>query len=172
MNYRYIITGSKDCSIKCLSCKLDEYEDEEESILFSIEKAHADEVNYIMKVSKNEIISCGKDGIIKRWFVNLDYYSSFDFLYNGNIKTKRFELLEAFPKVHRTVNKIIKMKNGVLCSCGSDYTIRFWKKNNSLHRHENYKTLKCKMQYVQAVLELDNDKIVAGEWHLTQNFLI
>ena len=39
-------------------------EDEEEPILFTIEKAHDREIQYIMKVDEHEIISCG-DGNIK-----------------------------------------------------------------------------------------------------------
>ena len=64
---RSIITGSKDCSIKCLQYG------EDKPILFTIEKAHDAEIQYIMKVDKNEIISCGDDGQIKRWYINCSY---------------------------------------------------------------------------------------------------
>ena len=69
MDGRNLITGSKDCSIKCLQVG----EDEKKPILFTIEKAHNRDINYIMKLSKNEIISCGDDGQIKRWEIDTSY---------------------------------------------------------------------------------------------------
>ena len=122
INGRCIISGSKDCSIKCLQVG----EDEDNFVLFSIDKAHDREIKYIMKMNENEIISCGDDGTIKRWFVDCKY--SFD----KNIK--RYELIETFTlnnstKVHQSAYKIIKLKNGNLCSCGKDFTIKFWEKN-------------------------------------------
>ena len=163
INGRCIISGSKDCSIKCLQVG----EDEDNFVLFSIDKAHDREIKYIMKMNENEIISCGDDGTIKRWFVDCKY--SFD----KNIK--RYELIEAFTlnnstKVHQSAYKIIKLKNGNLCSCGKDFTIKFWEKNKESEKYENYKTLKCEAEYVQSVMELDDDKLVAGCWHHTQFF--
>ena len=157
---RSIITGSKDCSIKCLQYG------EDKPILFTIEKAHDAEIQYILKVDKNEIISCGDDGQIKRWYINCSY--SFE-------KIERYKLLETFSlngslKVHQNVYKIIQLKNGDLCSCGKDFTIKFWKKNKNSNKHENYQILKCEAEYVQSVLELENDKLVAGGWHHTQFF--
>ena len=157
---RSIITGSKDCSIKCLQYG------EDKPILFTIEKAHDAEIQYIMKVDKNEIISCGDDGQIKRWYINCSY--NFE-------KIERYKLLETFSlngssKVHQYVYKIIKLKNGDLCSCGKDFTIKFWKKNKDSNKHENYQILKCEAEYVQSVLELENNKLVAGGWHHTQFF--
>lgn len=163
INGRCIISGSKDCSIKCLQVG----EDEDNFVLFSIDKAHDREIKYIMKMNENEIISCGDDGTIKRWFVDCKY--SFD----KNIK--RYELIETFTlnnstKVHESAYKIIKLKNGNLCSCGKDFTIKFWEKNKESEKYENYKTLKCEAEYVQSVMELDDDKLVAGCWHHTQFF--
>ena len=163
INGRCIISGSKDCSIKCLQVG----EDEDNFVLFSIDKAHDREIKYIMKMNENEIISCGDDGTIKRWFVDCKY--SFD----KNIK--RYELIETFTlnnstKVHQSAYKIIKLKNGNLCSCGKDFTIKFWEKNKESEKYENYKTLKCEAEYVQSVMELDDDKLVAGCWHHTQFF--
>ena len=160
INGRSIITGSKDCTIKCLQYG------EEPPILFTIEKAHEREIQYIMKIDENNIISCGDDGQIKRWYINCSY--SFE-------KIERYKLLETFlinnsPKVHQNVYKIIKLKNGDLCSCGKDSTIKFWKNNKDTDKHENYKILKCEAEYVQSVLELENDKLVAGGWHNTQFF--
>ena len=43
-------------------------------------------------------------------------------------------------------------------------------KKNNLNRYEYYKILKCEAEYVQSVLELDDDKLVAGGWHNTQFF--
>lgn len=162
MNGRCTITGSKDCTIKCLQMG----EDEKEPILFTIDKAHDNDIRYIMKVDENEIISCGDDGAIKRWKVNCSYSYK---------KIQRYELLEIFTlngstKVHQNVYKIIKLKNGDLCSCGKDSTIKFWKKNAVSGKHENYKILKCEAEYVQSVMELENDKLVAGGWHHTQFF--
>ena len=119
-----------------------------------------------MKIDENNIISCGDDGQIKRWYINCSY--SFE-------KIERYKLLETFlinnsPKVHQNVYKIIKLKNGDLCSCGKDSTIKFWKNNKDTDKHENYKILKCEAEYVQSVLELENDKLVAGGWHNTQFF--
>lgn len=51
-----------------------------------------------------------------------------------------------------------------------DFTVKFWKKNKESEKHENYKILKCEAEYVQSVLELDNNKLVAGGWHSTQFF--
>ena len=163
INGRCIISGSKDCSIKCLQVG----EDEDNFVLFSIDKAHDREIKYIMKMNENEIISCGDDGTIKRWFVDCKY--SFD----KNIK--RYELIETFTinnstQVHQSAYKIIKLKNGNLCSCGKDFTIKFWEKNKESEKYENYKTLKCEAEYVQSVMELDDDKLVAGCWHHTQFF--
>ena len=163
INGRCIISGSKDCSIKCLQVG----EDEDNFVLFSIDKAHDREIKYIMKMNENEIISCGDDGTIKRWFVDCKY--SFD----KNIK--RYELIETFTinnstQVHQSAYKIIKLKNGNLCSCGKDFTIKFWEKNKESKKYENYKILKCEAEYVQSVMELDDDKLVAGCWHHTQFF--
>ena len=164
-NRGYIITGSKDSSIKCLNVEGEEdYEEEGKKhyISFTIEKAHEDEIKYILKVNDNEIISCGSEGKIKRWYINCD-----DKDYH-----ERFKLMETFSikgsqKVHNSANKIIKLKNGSLCSCGNDYTIKFWKKNNISKKHENYKILKCKAEYVNSVLEVENDKLVAGGlWYI------
>ena len=118
-------------------------------------------------MNENEIISCGDDGTIKRWFVDCKY--SFD----KNIK--RYELIETFTinnstQVHQSAYKIIKLKNGNLCSCGKDFTIKFWEKNKESKKYENYKILKCEAEYVQSVMELDDDKLVAGCWHHTQFF--
>lgn len=161
INGRCIITGSKDCSIKCLQINEDE-----KPILFTIPKAHNNEIQYIMKYSKNEIISCGDDGQIKRWKIDCDY--SFE-------EKVRYSLIETFTingssKVHENAYKIIKLKNGDLCSCGKGFEVKFWKKNDSSNKHEHYKTLKCVAEYVQSVMELDNDKLVAGGWHNTQFF--
>ena len=161
INGRIAITGSKDCSIKCL--QLGEKED---PILFTINKAHDNEIQYIMKFSEMEIISCGDDGAIKRWSINCEY--SFDDI-------KRYELLEKFTlngseKVHKCTYKIIKLNNGNLCSCGNDSTIKFWTKNDKSEKYSNYKVLKCEAEYVQSVMELEDDKLVAGGWHHTQFF--
>lgn len=161
MNGRCMITGSKDCSIKCLQIG-----EEDEPILFSIDKAHDREIQYIMKFDKNEIISCGDDGAIKRWYVNCQY--SFD-------KIERYKLIETFTlkgstNIHQNVYKIIKLKNGDLCSCGKDFTVKFWKKNAVTSKYENYNVLKCEAEYVQSVLELEDNKLVAGGWHSTQFF--
>ena len=161
MNGRCLISGSKDCSIKCLQMGKDN-----KPILFTIEKAHDGEIQYIMKYDKNEIISCGDDGKIKRWHINCEY--SFD-------EIERYKLIETFtlngsPKVHENVYKIIKLKNGDLCSCGKDSTIKFWKLNKDSSKYENYKILKCEAEYVQSVLELEDNKLVAGGWHHTQFF--
>jgi WD40 repeat protein len=161
MNGRCLITGSKGCSIKCLQMGEDE-----QPILFTIEKAHEREVQYIMKVDKDEIISCGDDGQIKRWHVDCGY--SWE-------KKDRYKLIETFSingstKVHEYAYKIIKLKNGDLCSCGKGSSIKFWKRNNVLSKHENYQTLKCEADYVQSVMELDDNKLVAGGWHHTQFF--
>lgn len=160
LNGRCILTGSKDCSIKCLQMG------EDEPILFTIPNAHNSEIQYIMKYDKNEVISCGDDGCIKRW--HIDYSYSFE-------KIDRYKLLETFSignmtKVHEYAYKIIQLKNGDLCSCGKGASIKFWKKNDTSGKHENYKTLKCEADYVQSVMELDNDKLVAGGWHNTQFF--
>ena len=53
MNGRYVLTGSKDCSIKCLTIGDD---DDDEPVLFTIEKAHQSEVQYILKISDSEVI--------------------------------------------------------------------------------------------------------------------
>lgn len=163
MNGRYLITGSKDCSIKCLQIG----EDEKNPILFTIEKAHDRDINYIMKLSKNEIISCADDGQIKRWEIDTSY--------SWEEKKDRYKLLETFtingsPKIHDNVYKIIKLKNGELCSCGKDFTVKFWKNNKEKNKYENYQILKCEAEYVQSVLELDDNKLVAGGWHNTQFF--
>ena len=70
MNGRYVLTGSKDCSIKCLKIGNDH---DNEPVLFTIEEAHQSQVNYILKISESEVISCGDEGIIKRWFVDCKY---------------------------------------------------------------------------------------------------
>lgn len=119
-----------------------------------------------MKINENNIISCGDDGQIKRWYINYSY--SFN-------KIERYRLIEIFllnnsPKVHQYAYKIIKLKNGNLCSCGKDFTIKFWEKNKESEKYENYKILKCEAEYVQSVMELDDDKLVAGCWHHTQFF--
>lgn len=164
INGRCIITGSRDQTIKGIQVG---DEDEEKNILFTINNAHDRDVNYIMKVDEHEIISCGDDGVIKRWYVDCSY--SFD------NKIKRYELLETFTingssKAHKCAYDIIRLKNGDLCSCGNDSTIKFWKKNNVSSKYENYKVLKCEAEYVQSVLELDDNKLVAGGWHHTQFF--
>ena len=162
MNGRYVLTGSKDCSIKCLTIGDD---DDDEPVLFTIEKAHQSEVQYILKISDSEVISCGDEGIIKRWFVDCKYSFEKD--------KSRYKLLEIFSingnnKVHDSAYKIIKLKNGDLCSCGKGSRIKFWKQNKETDKHEKYKELECKAEYVQSVLELDDNKLVAGGWHSTQ----
>ena len=52
---RHLLTGSKDCSIKCITIG----EDEENPILFTITKAHDRAINYILKIKNGEIISTG-----------------------------------------------------------------------------------------------------------------
>ena len=109
------------------------------------------------------------DGTIKRWHIDCSYFL--------DKNKKRFELLETFSikgnsGVHKSAYKIITLKNGDLCSCGKGSYIKFWKKNNDSNRYECYKELKCEADYVQSVLELDDDKLVAGGWHHTQFFNI
>ena len=104
MTGRYALSGSKDCSIKCLTIG----DDDEEPVLFTIDKAHQSEVQYILKISDSEVISCGDEGVIKRWFVDCKY--SFD------KKKSRYKLLAIFSingnnKVHGSVYKINKLKN-------------------------------------------------------------
>lgn len=163
----YIITGSSDCSIKCIDIRQDidsDYDDDENEsfILFNIEKAHEKGINYIMKVNNNEIISCGEDGVIKRW--GIDCYNHY------------YKLIEIFTfkntqKAHnKSANKIIMLTNGNLCSCGSDQSVKFWMRNNTYKRYECYQILKCKAEYVQSILELENNKLVAGGWWHTQFF--
>ena len=72
MNEVYIITGSKDKSIKAIVIGED---DMDKAIVFTIENAHDSDVNYIMKVCENEIISCGNDGTIKRWSTGFSWVS-------------------------------------------------------------------------------------------------
>ena len=43
-------------------------------------------------------------------------------------------------------------------------------KNNITGKNEIYKFLKCDGEYVQSILELDDNKLVAGCWHGTQFF--
>ena len=119
MNGRCLITGSKDCTIKCLQMG-----EEKEPILFTIDKAHDSEIQYIMKYGKNQIISCGDDGAIKRWEVDCSY--SFE-------KIERYRLIETFtlngsPKIHSYVYKIIKLKNDDLCSCGKRFYCKILEK--------------------------------------------
>jgi WD40 repeat protein len=166
MEMDYIITGSADCSIKCIYLHQDfdsEYENnkKEEYIRFNIEKAHEREIKYIMKVNNNEIISCGGDGVIKRWRVDCS---------NHNYKLIEIFTFKNSQKVHKSANKIIMLTNGNLCSCGNDHTIKFWMRNNTYKRYECYQILKCEAKYVQSILELENNKLVAGGWGHTQFF--
>ena len=91
-------------------------------------------------------------------------------------KKDRYKLLETFSingstKVHDNVYKIIKLKNCDLCSCGKDFTVKFWRNNKEKNNYENYQILKCEAEYVQSVLELDDNKLVAGGG-IILNFLI
>ena len=43
-------------------------------------------------------------------------------------------------------------------------------KNDKSEKYTNYKVLKCEAEYVQSVMELEDDKLVAGGWHHTQFF--
>ena len=156
---KFVIAGSKDGSIRSLDW-FGEKSDE-----FIIEKAHDCGVNYILKEDENRIISCGDDGKIKRWYVDCSY--SFD--------TERYRLIETFlingfSQVHRNAYKIIKLKNGDFCSCGGDYQIKFWRKNNISKKHENYKILKCENNYIKSIMELENNKLIAGGLGFTQFF--
>lgn len=168
MNEVYIITGSKDKSIKAIVIGEN---DMDKAIVFTIENAHDSDVNYIMKASENEIISCGNDGTIKRWKVDCLYYLG------NNKKENRYELIETFSingsyKVHKSAYKIIALKNGDLCSCGNGSYIKFWKLNDVSYKFEKYQEIKCEAEYVQSVLELDDGKLVAGGWDHTQFFNI
>ena len=163
LDKNHILSGGKDGCIKCH--ELDN--NNENSILFTINKAHDREVSYILKLSKHVIISCGEDGRINRWYINYskDYQNK-----------KRYKLLETFmvdgskKKVHQSAYKIIKLNNGNLCSCGKGSLIRFWEKNKEINTYKCYKYLKCEAEYVQSVMELDNNKLVAGCWHSTEFF--
>ena len=73
-------------------------------------------------------------------------------------------------KIHKSAYKIIKLSNGNLCSWGNGSLIRFWEKDKETNTYKNYKYLKCGAEYVQSVMELDDNKLVAGCWHSTEFF--
>ena len=155
-----IITGSKDKSIRGLPLR----EKEIKIKTFEINYAHEGEVTYLMNLYHDEIISCGVDGRIKRW-----YNRNSDF--EGFLK---YELLETFSingqtKVHNSVNKIIKLRNNNLCSCGNDSTIKIWVKDYYKNKYELNQIFTCLDKNVNSILEIDNN-LVAGCLNNTQFF--
>ena len=155
-----IITGSKDKSIRGLPLR----EKEIKTKTFEINYAHKGEVTYLMNLYHDEIISCGVDGRIKRWY---NRYSDFE----GFLK---YELLETFSingqtKVHNSVNKIIKLRNNHLCSCGNDSTIKIWVKDYYKNKYELNQIFTCLDKNVNSILEIDNN-LVAGCLNNTQFF--
>ena len=92
-----IITGSKDKSIRGLPLR----EKEIKIKTFEINYAHEGEVTYLMNLYHDEIISCGVDGRIKRWY---NRYSDFE----GFLK---YELVETFSInvfIFRYINSLPK----------------------------------------------------------------
>ena len=47
---------------------------------------------------------------------------------------------------------------------------KFWEKDKETNTYKKYKYLKCGAEYVQSVMELDDNKLVAGCWHSTEFF--
>ena len=147
--YNYIVTGSRDKSIKC-----SHYED---GVKFTIENAHSHEINYIIqdKINNSNIFSCGGDGLIKYW--SLDPISFSD----------NYKLLFTIYGAHDNVKKCIILNNGNLCSCGRDGKIKFWSREDN--NFTELKSLTATKDYVQSIIEYKDKKLVSASWG-TVNF--
>ena len=143
IKYNYIVTGSRDKTIKCSHF--------DDGVKFTIENAHSKEINYIIKDTLNDsnIFSCGADGLIKYWSLSPLSYDN------------EYELLITIS-AHDDVKKCIILNNGYLCSCGKDGKINFWEREA-----ENFKkinSLTASKDYLQAIIEYKDKKLVSGAW--------
>lgn len=141
--YNYIVTGSRDKSIKCSHF--------DEGVKFTIENAHSKEINYIIqdKINDSNIFSCGADGLIKYWSLDpLSYQDNYNLILTIS--------------AHDDVKKCIILNNGNLCSCGRDGKINFWIRETEKFTKIN--TLTASKDYVQSIIEYKDKKLVSASW--------
>ena len=106
-------------------------------------EGHSSPVLSISLMLNKNIISGSCDKKIKIWELKNDKYI--------NIKT-----IEGHED---TIEKVIQLKNSIIVSCSADGNIRFWNENNN---YKCVKTLNVNDENISSLLEINNNKIVAG----------
>ena len=109
---------------------------------FQIKNSHgSNEVYSLCVLREGELVSSAYKEI-KIWEINYDYY----------------ELIHTLTDHTDLVTKVIELKNGNLCSCSDDKTIKIW---DNKSYYECIKTLEGHTDNIQSVIEL-NDFIISA----------
>ena len=92
------------------------------------------EVQSLCVLRSGELLSAGAFGEIKVWIINEDDY----------------HLIRTLKEHTNTVAKVIEMKDGKICSCSYDKTIKIW------DNYQCIQTLKALTYWVVSIIEMNN----------------
>ena len=96
-------------------CKILKIKNFDKFKLKIFDKNSNSEINYILGLSDGRLLICNLDYLIK--IIEIDY------------ETKNYIFTNILKGHSNLITKVIELKNGKLCSCSFDGSIKLWKKN-------------------------------------------
>ena len=150
-NQKYCYLDNKNYNI----LKIKDINDKKFKLKINDENSNS-EINYIMELSDGRLLICYLDYLIK--IIKIDFIK------------KNYEFTNILKGHSNLISKVIELKNGNLCSCSFDGSIKLWKKNN-----DNLYEFEMDLQLVKegkfySLLEI-NEKIFSLLNYNNQNFL-
>ena len=109
-NQKYCYLDNKNYNI----LKIKDINDKKFKLKINDENSNS-EINYIMELSDGRLLICYLDYLIK--IIKIDFIK------------KNYEFTNILKGHSNLISKVIELKNGNLCSCSFDGSIKLWKKN-------------------------------------------
>ena len=134
--------------------KIEDINDKKFKLKINDENSNS-EINYIMELSDGRLLICYLDYLIK--IIKIDFIK------------KNYEFTNILKGHSNLISKVIELKNGNLCSCSFDGSIKLWKKNND-NSYEFEMNLQFKEGKFYSLLEI-NEKIFSLLGSGDKNFL-
>ena len=93
------------------------------------------EINYHLKLSNNNIISCCGDGTLKIYEQNNSLVNSILSFWNKSTdSTADYTLIQTLKEHKKSLCKVIEINDNLIASCGLDAQMNIWKKNDNNYR--------------------------------------